>query len=496
MRTNLKPIALVLGLLLCAPLAALAEGESLSQMNELESRIMALEDRLATSEATVNAQRQVLHNANVSTGPMGQAGGGSIWDRVVVGGHIAGSYAYNFNNPQRNTGDVEASASGVPVPPFPTNPNPAALIGSGSQPFNQFNRNHNTFQVDAVKLEMGLPTNGPGTAGFQVDLLYGANEDLLCASNGGSDEADRNVCLQQAYMSYDWDGVELTFGKFETLLGYEVIDSPENHHITHGVLFTWAIPLTHTGLLAGGNFDENFGWKAGVVNGFNNAIDNNDNKGILGQLSYSDGPFSSAASVFWGSEEYRLKSNGVTVGQNKDYVTIVDVVLSYMADDATELWANVDYGTLDRDAANIGCVTPGPGTCFADPLGTTNPSPFNLDAQRSDPFWWGFGAGLAHDLDERSSFALRGEYFSDHNGARLGFGEKRTDYYTATGTYSYSLTERLMARVEARYDKILTDDDRLQPFQQNSGVGTTGANPLGDKNDAVTGIVEVSYSFD
>ena len=47
MRTNLKPIALVLGLLLCAPMAALAEGESLSQMNELESRIMALEDRLA-----------------------------------------------------------------------------------------------------------------------------------------------------------------------------------------------------------------------------------------------------------------------------------------------------------------------------------------------------------------------------------------------------------------------------------------------------------------
>ena len=79
---------------------------------------------------------------------------------------------------------------------------------------------------------------------------------------------------------------------------------------------------------------------------------------------------------------------------------------------------------------------------------------------------------------------------------RLGFGEKRTDYYTATGTFSYKLTERLMARFEARYDKIFTDDDRLKPFDEHQNDGSVAGIPIGDQNDAIQGIVEVTYSFD
>ena len=45
-------------------------------------------------------------------------------------------------------------------------------------------------------------------------------------------------------------------GKFDTLLGYEVIDIVANKQVTQGVLFTYAIPLYHTGLLASSKFNE------------------------------------------------------------------------------------------------------------------------------------------------------------------------------------------------------------------------------------------------
>ena len=89
----------------------------------------------------------------------------------------------------------------------------------------------------------------------------------------------------------------LKLGQWETLLGYEVIDSVANRNVTHGLLFTYAIPLVHTGLQASGKIggsDSAFGWAAGYVNGWNNPIDTNDNKGVLGQLSYSSGVFSTA----------------------------------------------------------------------------------------------------------------------------------------------------------------------------------------------------------
>ena len=134
MRTRTTAAALVIGLLLCAPTLALAEGETLSRMEAMEERMMALEDRLGASEATVSAQRELLRGANVSGGALGQAEGGRFWDRVKIGGHMAASYIYNFNDPD-------------------------GLERYGSQPFNQFNTTHNSFNLDAVKLVMGLPTN-------------------------------------------------------------------------------------------------------------------------------------------------------------------------------------------------------------------------------------------------------------------------------------------------------------------------------------------------
>ena len=56
--------------------------------------------------------------------------------------------------------------------------------------------------------------------------------------------------LQEAYLSYKvplGSGLTVKAGKFVTLLGYEVIESPNNLNFSRSFLFTFAIPLTHVG---------------------------------------------------------------------------------------------------------------------------------------------------------------------------------------------------------------------------------------------------------
>ena len=60
---------------------------------------------------------------------------------------------------------------------------------------------------------------------------------------------------------------------WETLLGYEVMDSVANRNVTQGLLFTYAIPLVHTGLQASGKIGQ------GLL-----AVVNRDDDGYAGRF--------------------------------------------------------------------------------------------------------------------------------------------------------------------------------------------------------------------
>jgi hypothetical protein len=350
-----------------------------------------------------------------------------------------------------------------------------------------------------VEASLGKSADEPGSAGFQIDLLFGANNHILCGDpsvsitdSSGVDvspgdinyhsNADDGVCVQEAYVSYNYNDIVFQMGKWETLLGYELIDAPYNNHVSHGLLFTWAIPLVHTGLLASGSFNENFGWAAGVVNGFNNATDTGDNKGVIGQLSYTEGSFFSSASAYVGSEEFRESSvnsdDGVpitNIGKNDQQVWIVDLVATYDPTDDMHLWLNADYGRLDRDSSTI-------------------PSTFG-DSTREDPRWWGLASGFKYSLNEKVTLAGRGEYIYDDGGARFSSAllgpRSDTRMWTGTATVGYQFTSNLTARLEYRHDHISgTGGD---PFQR-SGDGFCLSGDCEDSLDV--GIIEVFYQFD
>jgi hypothetical protein len=440
-------VLVVLSALLLAPLEVQAEQVTEAWKTAMEDRMRVLEDKLEASEVTIRKQNELLRARPAPDVAQGSELDGFLGG-LELGGHITASYVYNFGDPDTNT---------------------------GQQPLNQFNLNHNTFELDAAKLEIGKPLGGPGSAGFQLDLLFGANNLILCGGSGTN--ADTNVCVQEAYLSYNWNDIALQFGKWETLLGAELIDSPYNNHISHGVLFTWAIPLVHNGLLVSGSLSEEIGWAAGVVNGFNNVTDYGDNKGILGQVSYDAEPLFVSFQTFIGSEGTRTRSsNGLTVGDNSNFTQIYDLVATYAVGPSTDLWLNLDYGFSEYEPDITG-------------------GPFVPDKTTSDPQWFGVAGGIKRVVNQKLTLALRGEYFHDDGGVRVGntagvspsaIGD--ADVVSATATLGYQLTDNLMARFEYRRNWWDSDPD--------TAIFTNADHATATDDDQDVGILEVSYTFD
>jgi hypothetical protein len=479
--------------LLLAPPSAGAEGDSTAtdaRIKAMEQRLLVLEDKVAEKDEVIERQRSMLEQgAPAAVGQGSEEGGGldAFLRGLEVGGFVTSSYVYNFNNPSHNGGG--ANSDGL-------------TLASAPQVLCQFNCGHNEFTLDAAMFSIGKAAEEPGQAGFQLDLLFGQNASILRSLStdvnrgpgpttvnagggpGGSHDffsgtSDFDLFVQEGYVSYNYRGALLKFGKFETLMGAEVLDSHKNANISHGLLFTWAIPLFHTGLLASGGFgddDVRFGWAAGVTNGFNNSTDSSDNKGLIGQLSMETGPFFGSISTFHGTleEQIPLTSGtpvGAMVGDNDPLTQIYDLVLQLKPSDQLRLWLNADYGLTDRNDVGTGSAR-----------------------------FWGASTGVAFDITEKLFMALRGEYFNDENDSRFGFGPtlfgpgrvKDTTAVSATATVGYRLTDHLMARLELRHDDADTDargglDPR--PFPEDRNL-------LGGESQATYGIFEVSYVFD
>ncbi|MCP4003022.1 MAG: porin [bacterium] len=470
MRFKVLVLTAALAAVVLGPPVAQADEAATARLQALQERLLALEDRIDERQEAIAVNRDLL-DRHVESAPDVSQGSGldGFFSGLEVGGHIAASYVWAGENPSKGT-----KGTGSPAP-------------TTTQPMCQFNCNHNTFSLDAVKLEIGKPTNGSGTAGFQLDLLFGQNAAILdtgtaslsgyTTSPGGS---DTDLFIQEAYLMYNHNGVDFLFGKFETLLGYEVLDSVENPNISHGLLYTWAIPLLHTGVLASGQFNENLGWAAGVTNGFNNALDLNENKGILAQLRYGGGPLSASLQTYYGADMARQPPSfgpastvNTTSERQTDDALIVDLVATYKASDSLNFWLQADWGEQEDVAGFVA-------------------------TDYDDRIWYGAEVGTQIQLNDKLSLALRGEYFFDEKGTRT---LKQTEkfpatedavFYSLTGTLSYAMTPNLTTRAEVRFDRAdwSTGTDKIFPS------GTTTPSVSDNEEDAVTGYLEVSYSFD
>jgi hypothetical protein len=233
--------------------------------------------------------------------------------------------------------------------------------------------------------------------------------------------------LQEAYGSYKFDvgsGLTVKAGKFVTLLGYEVIESPNNLNFSRSFLFSFAIPLTHVGALATYAPVEWLTLTAGPVVGWDVADDNNDAMSVMGQIAFTGvKDFTTALNFITGPEQFNQKTNPRTV---------LDLTANYTGIKNLTLGANVDYGwEIDE------------------------PSLAATRSRSTNAVWWGFAGYAAYDWTEKLRTAARGEFFRDADGARTlaaGAGTP-VSLWEITATAQYKIWKGLVGRIEYRHDE-------------------------------------------
>jgi Putative beta-barrel porin-2, OmpL-like. bbp2 len=291
------------------------------------------------------------------------------YQTISLNGLVSTSYVVNFNSPASRTNQ-----------------------------FRIFDTDERTFTLDVVELVVQRPVSKPGDAGFRVDMAFGSSVPHVTAALGlFRDLSGRagDFDVQQAFLSYVAPvgrGVRLDAGKFVTHVGYEVIESYDRFDDNHsrGLLFGYAEPFTHTGLRVSYPVTDVVSAQVLVVNGWDDARDNNSGKSVGAQLAVAPTPSVSLTASYIGGPEQ--------ADNNSHLRQLLDLVAAFKATPALTLTANYDYGT---EAAVTLPETAGGGV--------------------RDSTWQGLAGYVRYALSGRAAVTLRGEWFDDPQGARTGF---------------------------------------------------------------------------
>lgn len=351
-----------------------------------------------------------------------------------------------------------------------TNPDINTGAGPGN-PFRAFDQNMDTFSVNQFDLTFSKDANPEGGVGFKLDLLMGQDARTITATTDG-DTADQ-ITMVESYIDVVaplnfigdneilGDTIDFKAGRFVTLAGAEVIRATDNWNISRGLLFQLGEPLTHTGLRSTYKlFNDKLTTYLGLVNGWDNVIDNNQYKTI--ETGFS---FSPLENVNWTTAMYIGPENTQTSGHKR---FLVSNVLGWDATDKLAFKAEFTVGSESR-VSNLLRDTPGGGV---DGNEITN----------QNASWYGLAGYVRYELTEKWGMSYRLELFRDpdffrtaaENGGGLTsaarVGQSASTWEMTFGT-DYKMYENLTGRLEYRFDKANVD----QPFNSDSYQSTIGA---------------------
>jgi hypothetical protein len=291
------------------------------------------------------------------------------YQTISFNGLVSTSYVANFNAPASRTNQ-----------------------------FRVFDADEGSAELDVVELVVQRAVSRPGDAGFRADFTFGTSVPRATAALGlfrdGSGQAG-DFDVQQAFLSYivpAGRGLRVDAGKFVTHIGYEVIEGYDGFNDNHsrGLLFGYAEPFTHTGLRVSYPFSDRVSAQVHVVNGWDDARDNNSGKSIGAQLAVTPSSRVSVTANYLGGPEQ--------ANNNSHLRHLVDLVATFKATPLLTLTGNYDYG---HEAMVALPETAGVGV--------------------RDSAWQGLAGYARYALSGRTAVTLRAEWFDDPQGARTGF---------------------------------------------------------------------------
>ena len=386
-----------------------------AELEVLKNRLAKLEKQVATAElkgVTGIGEKAGLPTLELPSGLQG----------LGISGYADVSYSYNF---------AEAD--------------PATTANTGRT----FDTESNGFTPHAFELVLEKPLSDEMPLGFRADLFMGDDAPVIGATGLGLGTAGDEFELQQAYITAHapiGEGIDFKVGKFVTLLGAEVIESPANWNFSRSYMFGFSIPFTHTGVLASYPLGEWGSTTLGVVNGWDIVDDNNKAKSLIGNITLT--PFESLA----------LSLNGITgaerAGDSRNKRTVISNVVTWTTPiEGLTLMANHDFGHESGLAQATASATKGFDTAE----------------------WTGLALYAKYDISPTWYLAGRWEWFDDRDNTRTrltSLGGSRPadiDFYGYTLTSQWTLYKHVLARLEYRHDKadevVFLRDEGLTDYQ-------------------------------
>jgi Putative beta-barrel porin-2, OmpL-like. bbp2 len=273
--------------------------------------------------------------------------------------------------------------------------------------------------------------------------------------------------LAEAYASYLvplGNGLTLKAGKWATLIGYEVYESPKNLNFSRSFLYTLGTPYFHTGLLATYPLTKWLSVTAGFTNGWDNADNNNGHLRPTGSFAFTlSDKLSATVSWLVGPEQDRSQMRGTGTDANR---WVVDTTILYTGLERWTFALNFDFAGEQND-------------------------PLLVATRRdADSRWGGVAGYAAYDWTRTLRTALRVEYFSDPQGVRSTetvTPGANVELWEVTATLQYNVWKGLVGRLEYRHDQANRNAFSVR------NIGGRGLAPTSDAQNTIT--LALYYSF-
>jgi len=399
-------------------------------------------------------------------------------EATTISGYVEASYTYNASHAIIGKNQHRHSDANV-------GGNDKNVGASGANQLRAFDNNAG-FTANALKLVLEKPLGeGDWAAGYRADLIFGQDAQQLGRAEGsGSPFFDKEensagdktpdaygLYVEQSYVAFRvpiGNGIDFKFGRFVSLSGYEVIESPANLNFSRGLLFTFATPIGHTGLLGSYRFNDAFDAQLGLVNGWNTWADDDADPSIVARVGWRNpsGTASLGVSGYYGQTRFvdSAYDSATTMSGPRWFVDAV---------------ANIK--PTEKVLLGVEAL-----------IGDQEGNDTKLDAHNT---WWGVAGYVKVQVSDKVSLAGRAEYLHDSNGYLFDDSHGTFDsihedndspikVYSLTGTVNFDVWKNMLLRLECRYDQATTS--------KLSGADNP---PFDPENGQVTFAVDAVYSF-
>lgn len=285
-----------------------------------------------------------------------------------------------------------------------------------------FDHKANSFTLDLAQIVISRDTTALDSSGYKIKLSAGETAKWIHArglSGAPLDKAQTGqdtdaIDLTEAYVSYlapIGRGLRFDFGKMVTYFGSEVIEARDDPNYSRSLLFNFSIPFTHTGLKVSYALSAALSASLYVVNGWDNADDNNAGKSLGLSVGYA--PIEAFAGYF------NIMTGPERDDNSGDKRSLVDLVAIFKPARKMLLILNADYGMEEKAVA------------------------------ASTAAWSGMAGIAKYDFNNTYGIAARAEFFNDRDGFRTGTAQTLTEL---TLTQEIRLAGGLVVRPEYRHD--------------------------------------------